>query len=164
MNTNHDHGLLEASQLKIESIERLLLEYGFAARIECDWVTVKMSRWSLFFNLVEDVPAVDLAGAFELREGISLRKTLRFLNYLNNEDRAVRFSLWETPSHDAIDVTDLWANVVLPIRSGFSSKQFIAALDLLFRGLEYALAAAVEAGLADPVEHPSNQEVLGHGI
>jgi hypothetical protein len=164
MNTNHDHGLLEASELNLEIIERLLHEYGFEAEIDSTWIQVKMPKWSLFINHVDDLPAVDLAGAFELREGVSLRKTLRFLNYLNNENRVVRFSLWEPPSHDAIDVTDLWANVVLPIRSGFSSKQFIAALDLLFRGLEYALAAAVEAGFTDPVEYPSNQEVLGHGI
>lgn len=164
MNTNHDHDLIQASVLKIEDIERLLLEHGFDAQIECDWVTVKMSRWSLFINHVDDLPVVDMAGAIELREGISLRKALRFLNYLNNEDRVVRFSLWETPSHDAIDATDLWANVVLPIRSGFSSKQFIAALDLLLGGLECALAAAVEVGMADPVECPSNQEALSYGI
>ena len=123
-----------------------------------------MSRWSLFFNLVEDVPAVDLAGAFELRQGVSLRKTLRFLNYLNNVDRVVKFSLWEPPCHSGIDPSDLWGSLALPTRSGFSTRQFVAALDLLCSGLEHAFAAAVEVGMADPVECPSNQEALSHGI
>lgn len=165
MNTNHDHGLLEASELKIENIERLLLKHGFDAQIECDWITVTMPRWSLFINLVDDLPAVDLAGAFELRRGISTRQTLRFLNYCNNENRVVRFSLWEPPTHDAIDLTDLWGNVALPIRSGFSARQFVAALDLLCNGLEDAHAAAVEAGLVDPEESASHEkEACCHGL
>jgi hypothetical protein len=169
MHIKHDTGLLEASELKIEDIERLLLEHGFAAQIECDWVQVKMPRWSLLFNLVEDAPAVDLAGAFELRQGVSLKKTLRLLNYLNNTDKVVKFSLWEPPHHGRIDLSDVWASVALPIHSGFSSKQFIGALDLLLSGLEYAFTAAVEAGFAEPpcatwqcgCEH---EEVVGYGL
>lgn len=169
MSNKHNRDLLKASELNLETIERLLLEYGFEAEIDSTWIQVKMPKWSLFIKHVDDLPAVDLAGAIELRQGISLRKTLRFLNYLNNEDRVVRFSLWEPPSHDAIDMADLWANVALPIRSGFSSKQFIGALDLLLSGLDYAFTAAVEAGLAEPpcatwqcgCEH---EEVVGYGL
>ncbi len=169
MSNKHNRDLLKASELKIEDIERLLLEHGFAAQIESGWVQIKMPRWSLFFNLVEDAPAVDLAGAFELRQGVSLKKTLRLLNYLNNTDKVVKFSLWEPPHHGRFDLSDVWASVALPIHSGFSSKQFIGALDLLLSGLDYAFTAAVEAGLAEPpcatwqcgCEH---EEVVGYGL
>ena len=79
-------------------------------------------------------------------------------------DRVVKFSLWEPPCHSGIDPSDLWGSLALPTRSGFSTRQFVAALDLLCSGLEHAFAAAVEVGMADPVECPSNQEALSHGI
>jgi hypothetical protein len=171
MSNKHNRDLFEASRLNNQTIERLLLQHGFPAEIEGTWVHAKMHHYDLFFNITDHIPLVDLAGAIGLRQGISLKKSLRFLNHLNNATALVRFTLGEaiTPCDDEIDLTDLWGNVALPIRAGFSSKQFIEALDLLFRGLDYAQAAAVEAGLAEAPRATwqcgcEHEEVVGYGL
>jgi hypothetical protein len=171
MSNKHNRDLFEASKLNNQTIERLLLQHGFPAEIEGTWVHAKMHHYDLFFNITDHIPLVDLAGAIGLRQGISLKKSLRFLNHLNNATPLVRFTFGEaiTPCDDEIDLTDLWGNVALPIRAGFSSKQFIEALDLLFRGLDYAQAAAVEAGFVEAphVGWPcccEQREGVGHGL
>lgn len=170
MTIDHDPGLIEASDVNLEIIERLLLEHGFEAEIDSTWILVKMPKWSLFINHADYLPAIDMAGAIRLREDVNLEETLRFVNQLNNRIAAVGFSLWE-PIDEAmanrglIDLGDLWASIALPIGSGFSAYQFVAALDLLCNGLEDAHAAAVATGLVDPEESASHQkEAFCHGL
>lgn len=143
-------GFIEASALKDGYIAQLLLGYGFDVAVESTWVHAKTARYNLFFNIAEEIPSVDVAGVISLRPNTSFRRTLRFLNRLNNTHAIVRFSLWEHPSSGFCDPTELWGDVAVPTRWGFSARHFITAVSHLCGGLDYAHAAAVEAGLADP--------------
>lgn len=143
-------GLIEASALKKEHIAQLLSGCGFDVAVESTWVHAKMARHSLFFNIADYVPAVDVAGVVSLIPNTSFRKAMRFLNRLNNTHAIVRFSLWENPTTGMCDPNDLWGDITVPTRWGFSARHFITAVGHLCDGLDCAHAAAVEAGLADP--------------
>ena len=149
-------GFIEASALKKEHIAQLLSGCGFDVAVESTWVHAKVARHSLFFNIADYVPSVDVAGVISLIPNTSFGKALRFLNRLNNTDATVRFTLWEHPTTGICDPTELWGDITVPTRWGFSARHFITAVDHLCSGLDFAQAAAVEAGLADPKGLPDN--------
>jgi hypothetical protein len=106
-------------------------------------------------GILHATQVLDISGLIELASG-SLRKKLRFINWLNNADSIVRFSLGESTSPrspvDRIlrpDTTALWGNIALPFGSGFAANQFLDGLHMLEDGLDLAFAAAEEDGLVD---------------
>jgi hypothetical protein len=153
----HSKCLTEATQPTLHLLERVLTENGFD--VENDGgksIIVETPAVPLFMSILDGGSILDMSGIIELRPEGPLHQKLRLANWLNNADLIVRYSLGEAINAnlpiDRIllpDVTAIWCNIALPVRCGFSAKPFLAAVNLLIDGLQFAFAAAEEDGLLD---------------